>query len=104
RIFTEPYIFLGDARPVRYRDGRGVGNRRVAGNGICSAEMAGNSFRNIAERLLGWVFACGCGCPVCAADVGMAAHVLAGRTARAAGILHSRARARIGSVETPPRA
>ena len=66
--------------------------------------LARNSFRNFAERLFAGLLACGDRGAVCAAHVGMAADVLAGRIAGAAGVLYQRARAGVGSVETASRA
>ena len=104
RVLAELHVFPGDARALRHRDGRRVGHRRVAGDGIGAAALARNSLRHPAERLFDRLPAGGdCGA-FCAADVGLAADVLAGRHAGAAGVLHQRARAGIGSVEAASRA
>ena len=96
--------FSDHARAVRHRHGRRVGRGRFAGDGIGAAAMARHSFRNFAERLFDGLFAGGDRGAICAARVGMAADVLAGRLAGAAGALYQRARAGIGSVEAASRA
>src|SRR5208337_3388875 len=103
RLCPELHRISDPSRTVWNRHGRGMGSRRVTGDGSRSAAVARHSQRRPAKRLFDWQLA-GCrGGALCSAGLGLAAHVLARRIARASRALYKDQGAGVRGVATAPR-